>query len=231
MRGTAIVGAVMMGVTACGGTTAPIEKAPPTHAPFAPTPPPPPTPTPTTPPTPIASASTSAAPEELFSTHGDLDGKGDAPISLTSDGVLRVGAMAIVLELARNEFFWPKQASLVVIEIDKKKGVRGLLFTEPTGESEDPPNRYRLVMAYGGALHVAYDQVLGVYGVTPLEVHGDGTVRYREDGWTACNRVIPKPIAVAMNVTLALVEKKKEKVLVEIARTPSRKVQCDQLAG
>ena len=229
--------AVLVVVAACGVAAAPIANPPQKQAPIAST---------TTPSAVAASASSSAsdadadaaasasssppsAPAVLFTTHGDLDGKGDAPITLTSDGFLHVGDLALQVEMVRNPDFWDKQASLVVVEIDKKKGVRGVLFTEPTGEGEDPPNHYRLVLAYDGALHLAYDHVLGTYGVTPLEFPGDGTAHYREDSWSACDRAKPKNVVVAHDVTLAL---DKKKTLVEIARKASKKtVKCLELAG
>ena len=176
-----------------------------------------------------ASTAAKATPEVLLLTHGDVRGKGDEPITLTTDGLVHVGDWTIQVELARNEFFWKKQAGLVVVEIDKKKGVRGVLFTEPTGEGEDPPNHYRLVLAYEGALHLAYDKVLGAYGVTPLEFSGDGKARYHEDPWTACDRAKPKKNVKPHDVTLAL---DKKQMLVEIARkTSAAMVKCDQLSG
>jgi hypothetical protein len=171
----------------------------------------------------------SAAPDVLLLTHGDMRGKGDESITVTSDGLVHVGDWTIHVELTRNESFWKRQAQLAVVDIDAKKGVRGVLFTEPTDEGEDPPNHYRLVLAYDGALHLAYDKVLGVYGVTPLEFLGDGKARYHEDPWTACDRAKPKKTVKALDVTLAL---DKKKMLVEIAKKPSvALVKCDQLAG
>jgi hypothetical protein len=239
MRTRSIWGPLVVGVVACGGAAAPmIASAPEKPAQNA-----------------IASSSSvspsssasdsdsdsdaasasasapvvPATPEVLLTTHGDLDGKGDAPITLTSDGFVHLRDLQVQVELERNEFLWSKRAALAVVEIDKKKGVRGVLFTEATAESEDPPNRYRLVLAYDGALHVAYDKILGAYNVTPLEFPGDGTAHYREDPWTACDRAKPSKKVVQHDVTLAL---DKKKMLVEKSRKPSGvAAKCDQLSG
>jgi hypothetical protein len=107
-------------------------------------------------------------------------------ITLDADGVLRAGSASTRIELARNEFFFPLQASLKLVSIDT--GVEAILFTEPTSEGEDPPNRYRLFRKDGSKLEVVLDRVIGVYGVTPLTFSGKGTASYVEDGWTACER-------------------------------------------
>jgi hypothetical protein len=241
MRDGGVWGVLVVVATACGGAAAPgIASAPPEPASVAST-------TAASPALGSASASTgegdvaasststptstptSNAVEVLLLTHGDVREKGDEPITLTSDGLVHVGDWTIHVDLARNEAFWKKQAGLAVVEIDKKKGVRGVLFTEPTDEGEDPPNHYRLVLAYDGALHLAYDKVLGAYGVTPLEFLGDGKARYHEDPWTACDRAKPKKTVKALDITLSL---DKKKMLVEIAKKPSvATVKCDELAG
>ncbi|MBI2394007.1 MAG: hypothetical protein HYV09_30835 [Deltaproteobacteria bacterium] len=157
--------------------------------------------------------------EILFRLDADL-GSGTEAVTLAADGTLRVGAASVRLELARNEYFFEQQGSLKVVDIDRATALRGILFTEPTSESEDPPNRYRLFLKVDGRLHLAFDRVLGVYGPTELTFTGSGEARYREDAWTACDRAGHPAETKAEEITLrldALVR------LTEVARTPTTK--------
>lgn len=66
--------------------------------------------------------------------------------------------------------------------------MRAVVVGLPTPDDEDPANRHQLFVLEAGALRRVLDLVPSVYGVNPLVIGGDGSVRYTEDGWTACER-------------------------------------------
>jgi hypothetical protein len=135
--------------------------------------------------------------EILLRIDRDLDGD---VVTLDTDGVLRAGTAWTRIELARNEFFFPLPSSLTSVVV--QPGVHAILFSEPTDDGEDPPNRYRLFRKENGKLEVVMDRVIGTYGVTPLTFTGLGTATYIEDGWTACERAKFPPLAEVHEVTL-----------------------------
>jgi hypothetical protein len=160
----------------------------------------------------------------LLRIERDLDGD---EVTLDADGVLRAGKAKIRVELARNEYFFPLQSALTSVAVHP--GVNAILFTEPTEESEDPPNRYRLFRKSGGDLELVLDRVIGTYGVTPLTFSGKGTASYIEDSWTACERAKYPPFATIHEVTLQFDGTAR---FLGDTRAPTKKAQnCKQLAG
>lgn len=174
-----------------------------------------------------------AAPEPgavLLAIQGDVDGvPGDEPITLRAGGVLSAGAASIQVELEPSpEVYWKQQARLEVVDLGG--GRRGVLFAAPTAELEDPPNRYRVYVLDKGSLVPVLDEVIGAYGITKLEFPGDGTARYIEDGWTACERVEGAKQVVRDQVTFRL-NAAGTRMTVS-SRKPTRHVQvCDELAA
>jgi len=162
----------------------------------------------------------------LFRIEAVIDGTLEV-VTLTDDGTLRIGPLATRIELARNEYFFAKQASLRFVEIDATHA--GILFAAPTEESEDPPNRYRLFVKKKGTIHVALDRVIGTYGVTELAFSKTFGARYVEDAWSACDRTKYPIVAASDEVTFAL---DAALDLVEVARRTTKTVhRCRELSG
>ena len=205
-------------------------------APRPPAAPPPSLVVPASPALPVSAPSRSpepspAAPAEpaLLEALGDLGGRGLELVSLLADGTLRAGAASASVELGdRSSYFWPKQAALTVVTV--AAGVRAILLATPVDEEEDPPNRYRLFVPDGATLRLAFDQVIGVYGVVELRFAGDGTASYLEDGWTACERA-GHPSEVRRALVLLRFDPQGP-TLQEQGRTPGTERQrCSELAG
>jgi len=81
--------------------------------------------------------------------------------------------------------------TLRVVDLDRARGLRGVLVTLVTDDDEDPPNRYQLFVPAKAVLRRILNVTPGVYGSPEsgkLKFSGDGTVRYLEDGWSACER-------------------------------------------
>lgn len=113
------------------------------------------------------------------------------PVWLGQDGVLHVGSLDVAIEgfvVGDPEgVIWSRQASLEVVTFDDER--EAVVLALPTRDDEDPPNHYRVWIVHEGALLPVFDQVVGTYGVHPLILPGDGTVRYVEGGWGACSRL------------------------------------------
>ena len=119
---------------------------------------------------------------------GDLDGRpDDEQITLYADGTLIAGNWVGHVKVDEgSDYFRGEQAHATVEVLDRAKGTRVVVIALPTAEEEDPPNHYQVFAPRGAELIAIYDDVLGVYGVTPLTFTGDGTVTYTQDSWTAC---------------------------------------------
>ena len=131
-----------------------------------------------------------AADTVLLRVQAELDdAPGLDPIELRADGTLVAGAATGRAELTGASDFWMhEQSSLTVVELDRRRHLRAVLVGLPIAEDEDPPNRYQLFLLEPGGLRRVLDLSPGAYGVTSLVFSGDGSVRYTEDGWTACAR-------------------------------------------
>lgn len=169
----------------------------------------------------------------VLTTTGNIDGaEGDESITFDADGTLRAGSLSTRVELPQlNDFFWDKQAVLRTVVLDSAKKQVAIHLGVPTGESEDPPNVERLFIARRGRLVKVFDQVLGVYNPTDLAFPGDGTLRYVEQGWTACNRAKhPATPVVKQEVVFRL--NRAGTSMVEWKRIDTKDTQrCDELAA
>ncbi|MEM6959632.1 MAG: hypothetical protein AAF645_28370 [Myxococcota bacterium] len=122
----------------------------------------------------------------LAVSQGDTD---SARIELFGDGRLRVGDIEARVEMTGASMFWmERQAAVAWVELDSARGQRAVLVTLPVNETEDPPNRYQLFLVEDQALRRVFDQVIGAYGVQPVRFPGDGSLRYNDDSWAACQR-------------------------------------------
>jgi hypothetical protein len=175
----------------------------------------------------------------LLSTAADLDGQpGPERVALLGDGTLVAGSARGTVDLSQSEltpdsvgaYFFQKQAAIRVVDLDRRRRERAILVALPTAESEDPPNRYQLFTIENGSLRRVLDRVIGTYGVNELRFPGDGTARYIEDGWSACERLHdPSRTAIRREVILRL---DRDGEMREAARARTALTQrCDQLAG
>lgn len=85
-------------------------------------------------------------------------------------------------------------ASLRVVPLDAQR--TAILLTTPTAEDEDPPSRFQLFIVHEGTLLRVFDRVIGVYNSPDIVFPGDGTLRYVEQGWMACERARHPPTPV-----------------------------------
>jgi hypothetical protein len=176
---------------------------------------------------------TEPEPSVVLETDADFDGMpGDEHLLLRADGTLEVGPRrghADVWEI--SDHWMGEQARLSVVMLDRRGPTPAVLVTLPIAEDEDPPNRYQLFVADDAspeALRRVLDITLGAYGVRELVFSGDGTARYDEDGWTACERLGHPTRANRQRVTLRMVDGE----MIEHSRRDTRDVQiCDQLAA
>jgi hypothetical protein len=169
----------------------------------------------------------------LLTTTGNIDGvEGDESITLDADGTLRAGALSVRVELpALNDYFWDKQAVLRTVVLDSAKKQVAIHLGVPTGDGEDPPNVERLFIARRGRLVKVFDQVVGVYTPTDLAFPGDGTLRYVEQGWTACNRA-KHPATPVVKQEVAFRLNRAGTSMVEWKRIDTKDTQrCDELAA
>jgi len=164
---------------------------------------------------------------------GDLDGApGEEEVTLAGDGTLTAtlaaGTIQIAVELADNDPVFHDQFRLAIVSLGGKR--RGIVVASPTGDGEDPPNRYRVFLHAHGTLRPVFDRVIGVYGVTPLVFAADGTASYTESGWMACTRVPGAARVAKQHVTLAL--DAKGTALRVTRRVDTTDVQpCDELSA
>jgi hypothetical protein len=173
-------------VIALAGCSAPAQPAGPL-APEGPAPP--------AAPAPAADAGPLAAPDAgaglaVLSAAGDIDGvPGDEQITFSPDGPLRAGRFEIHVDPPEsNDYFWHKQSVLRVVTLDAGKRQVAIHLGVPTGDGEDPPNINRVFIVRGGRLAVVFDRIVGVYNPGTILFPGDGTLRYVEQGWEACER-------------------------------------------
>lgn len=155
---------------------------------------------------------------------------GPDAIVLYADGRLAAGAEEGRASLPTSGgYFFEEQERVEVVELGHPKYARAIVLGIPTGDEEDPPNVYQLFVADGGALRKVWEATVGSYGVVPLTFAGDGTVRYLEDGWTACERAkFPKQVNLK-TVVLAI---GKDGMLREVKRQATKQTQdCGMLAA
>lgn len=160
---------------------------------------------------------------------GDVDGKpGAERITLYSDGTLHAGAWAGKADAAHGDAVFMERQGTVRVEL-LAAGVRAVVLGLPAEEQEDPPTRWQVFVASDGALRRVLDITPGSYGEVGLRFPGDGTVRYTEDGWTACAASEGQPSGPIHEITLGPGD---DGMLVEKAKTPTGKAQdCGQLAA
>ncbi len=156
---------------------------------------------------------------------------GDQPVWLGPDGVVHVGHLTVSLgddyagpdEAPRFE----RQASLSIVAFDESRDA--VVLALPTRDDEDPPNHYWVWLVHEGALVSVFDQVVGGYGVQPLLLPGNGSVRYVEDGWAACERLEYPAQAARQEVVHWWVHGTRS---TREERTDTDQIQvCDQLAA
>ncbi|MGB1015962.1 MAG: hypothetical protein ACPG4T_17625 [Nannocystaceae bacterium] len=154
------------------------------------TPPPKPTPPPEPPPEPTPQP---PQPTALFQAEADLDGDGKREqVTLFDNGKLQAAMGDKVIE---------GLADLDELDLESRRDethLRGARFDKttealvlemPTPDDEDPPTQYQVFVLRNQKLVRVFAQVVGVFNAQPLLIAGNGTVGYREDGWTACERV------------------------------------------
>lgn len=186
---------------------------------------------------PKAAATVPGAPV-LVSTKADFDGKpGPESVALHKDGTLVAGGLRGEAELTKATDVWLNhQGAIHVVTLDRKQKTRAIVVALPTAETPDPPNRYQIFLAADKKLRRVLDRKIGTYGVVELRFPGDGSMRYIESDWTACEREAEpgKPpffsgIVTRQEVILRL---DKTGVMVEAARRPTNKKQdCTMLAA
>lgn len=81
-----------------------------------------------------------------------------------------------------------RDASLRTVVLDAAAHRNAVLLATPIAEDEDPPSRFQLFVVSGDKLVRVFDQVIGVYNSPDITFPGDGTMRYVEQGWMACER-------------------------------------------
>lgn len=163
-----------------------------------------------------------------------IDGQSHA-VYLDETGMIHVGAATIVTEVPAGPgdsdeaaYFWDKQARLSVASFTAEQPA--VVLATPTSESEDPPNRYQVFLVDETGLTRIFDKVIGAYGVQPVRLPGDGTIRFTEDGWTACERLKYPKEAVMQEVVYRMDAQSGETVEAERTDTADSMI-CDQLAG
>jgi hypothetical protein len=170
----------------------------------------------------------------LLSTTANLDGAdGDESIALLADGTLRAGDLSFRVDLGdpaeRNAYFWDRDASLRAVVFEARRNA--LLLTTPTAEAEDPPSRFQLFIVRGGKLVRVFDQVIGVYNSPDIAFPGDGTLRYVEQGWMACERAKHPSAPVAKQEVVHRLDRGGTR-MIEWRRIATREKQdCSQLSA
>lgn len=164
----------------------------------------------------------------LIRGQGDSDGDGtDEELVLYEDGTLQVGPLfTTVATTSAIPYFIEEQGGLEVVLLNRARSVRGVLVTLPIDAEEAPPNRFQLLRISGAELIPMLDLVLGTYGHQPLEIPGNGTVRYREDGRMACDRLDGALRAVLQRVVLRL---QSDGTMDEQRQSTRRTQRCDEL--
>lgn len=153
------------------------------------------------------------------------------PVWLDDAGILHVGAATIAVDHvdpAAAEYEWKTQAELSVDTF--AAGQPAVVLATPVGSGEDPPNRYQVFLVDDKGLERVFDQVIGSYGVHPVRLPGDGTIRYQEDGWTACERLQFPTQANMQEVVFRLDPHSGQAIEAERNDTADVMI-CDQLSG
>jgi hypothetical protein len=171
------------------------------------------------------------ADETLLEIRAEWDAiPGPDPIALRGDGRLTAAAEEGRASLPTSGgYFFDEQARIEVVQLGHPKYARAIVVAIPTGDEEDPANVYQLFVSDGGALKKVWEATVGSYGVVPLTFAGDGTVRYLEDGWTACERAKFPAKVKLQTVVLAI---GKDGMLGEVKRQATKQTQdCGMLAA
>lgn len=160
---------------------------------------------------------------------GDSFTLDDASVDVYLDirGVLHVGPLETPIEgVDASESRW-QRADVMTEFFDGDR--EAVLVTVETAEDEDPPNHFRLYLVHDNALHLVFDQVVGSYGQQSIALPGEGSIRYIEDGWTACDRLGHPQFATQDEVVWRL---DASGLQMEATRAPTRERQrCGELAA
>lgn len=171
----------------------------------------------------------------ILATNGEWDDEpGEEAIVLHDDGKLVAGTDEGTATLPTSSgYFFDEQAKISVVRLGDATFPKALLLAIPTADQEDPPNVYQVFVSEGGKLRKVYEEAIGSYGVVPLEFPGDGSARYLEDGWTACERAgFPENRSKGVVRQHVILRVGPDKTLVEAKRKPSKHEQrCDELAA
>ncbi|MBS1118229.1 MAG: hypothetical protein H6Q90_457 [Deltaproteobacteria bacterium] len=169
----------------------------------------------------------------LMATEADVDGKpGTELIALRTDGTLSIGAANTKIELVKYDSSvnedWRDELRLKVVPLGS--GRRGVLFSAPGDEPEDPPLRYRVFVVTGGSIRTVLDEALPTYGGDGLRFAPDGGATYTESGWTACTRA-KHAAAVPLDKITFRLDGTGDR-MVEVSRVPTAiRQKCDELAA
>ncbi|HEU5056661.1 MAG TPA: hypothetical protein VFU21_09040 [Kofleriaceae bacterium] len=169
----------------------------------------------------------------VLSTTGDIDGvPGDEQISFAADGTLRAGSLEIHVEPPESsDYFWHKQSVLQVVLLDAGTGQVAIHLGVPTGDGEDPPNINRVFLVRGGRLVEVFDRIVGVYTPGKILFPGDGTLRFVEQGWEACERAKHPPTPVTRQEVVFRLDRA-GRTMVEWRRIDTAEQQdCSQLSA
>ncbi len=133
------------------------------------------------------------AQEALLRTEAEFDGcPGTERIVLLEDGTLLAGAAEGRADASHAGSPWfEEQGALRVVTLREEPLLRAILLVLPASgfDDVDPPSRYQLFVLRNGRLHRVLVLQPAAYGGVPLRFPGDGTLRYIEDGWAACERI------------------------------------------
>jgi len=126
----------------------------------------------------------------LIRARGTLEPSGrDEDVTLSRDGTLAVGARTAHVELeSEDPYQVSREGSLEVVEVDRVRGLRGLLFHLPARGDEDPPDRFELFTADGPRLRRILSVEFRASAGNLLRLPGDGTALHVEDDEQACAR-------------------------------------------
>lgn len=124
--------------------------------------------------------------DAVLLTESDIDEtRGLEKTWLHWDGTLHAGDLTGHAEYWDVDQYWfDKQASLSTVQFDETR--LGIVLALPTPEEEDPPNIYQVFVVNDQGLSRVFDSTISTYGAGELTFHGDGTMSFVEDPWTAC---------------------------------------------
>ncbi len=192
-------------------------------------------------------AGSSQGGDVLLRTEADLDGRpGAERIELLRDGTLRAGAAEARVELPNVastddtddteawRFWLREQGQLQVVTFRASPLVKAVLVGLPVIErGEDPPNVYHLFLWKDEGLQHVLTLRRGSYGPLELRFPGDGTLRYVEDGWSACQRAghAYEEQSVARQEVVFRLDPRTGRMREAERRATSSRQRCDLLAA